>query len=110
MARRRPFGVVAVAALGLTACSSTTHPRVLDVHGDPTSTVLTMSVESCNQHPEVEADETSTEVRLTVTADADTVEDCADGAKVSLEAPLGDRVVIDEASGESVEVLPSTSG
>lgn len=103
----RALGVFAALALVLGGCSFTTHPSVLDVAGDPASTELIMSVESCNQDPKVTAEETLTEVRLRVTADADNDDDCLDSASVSLEAPLGDRAVIDDASGNRLPVRPA---
>ena len=108
MTVRSAAGLLAAAALVMAACSSTTHPGVLEVHGDSASTELVVSVDSCNQDPKVEADETSTEIRLKVTADADTGDDCIDIRKVTLGAPLGDRVVIDEASGDKLEVQSPT--
>ncbi len=67
-----------------------------------------MSIGSCNQDPKVEAYETSTEVRLRVTAGADTGDDCIDIRNVTLSAPLGDRVVTDEATGDNLEVQSPT--
>lgn len=101
------LGSLLVAAMTLGACSSATHPSISDVYGDPTSTELTLSIGSCNQNPTVDVDETATKIRLTVTADADNSEDCADGATVTLDAPVGDRDIIDENTGEELELLPA---
>lgn len=108
MSARRALGLLAAVTLSLAACSSTTHPRVLEVHGDAASTELVVSIDSCNQHPKVEADETPTEVRLRVTADAETGDDCIDIRTVTLNVPLGDRKVIDGASGDNLEVRSRT--
>jgi len=97
------LGVLLVAGCGADA------PSVMIVYGDPESTRLEVSVNTCNRNPSVDAEETSEEVRLTVTADepsGDGENDCADGDDVTLEAPLGDRIVIDDSTGEQVEVAP----
>jgi hypothetical protein len=97
------LGVLLVAGCGADA------PSIIIVYGDPESTRLEVSVNTCNKHPVVEAEETTQEVRLTVTADepsGDGEGDCADGDDVTLEAPLGDRIVVDDSTGEQVEVAP----
>jgi hypothetical protein len=93
----------------LVVCSGCSEdaPSVIVVYGEPESTRLEVSVNTCNRHPIVDAEETPDEVRLTITADdRENAGDCADGDDVTLEAPLGDRVVIDESTGEQVEVAP----
>ena len=97
------LGVLLVAGCGADA------PSIIIVYGDPESTRLEVSVNTCNKHPVVEAEETKQEVRLTVTVDKPSGEgegDCADGDDVTLEAPLGDRIVVDNSTGEQVEVAP----
>jgi hypothetical protein len=94
--------------LPLAACGSETLV-VNEIYGDPTSTQLEMGVSTCNRDPWVEIEETSDEVRLTVHAEetSDTGSgDCQDGVKVTLEAPLGTRTVVDTATDEALEVLP----
>ncbi len=63
----------------------------------------------CNRNPSVDAEETTEEVRLTATADelsGDGEDDCRDSVDLTLEAPLGDRIVVDDSTGEQVEVAP----
>jgi hypothetical protein len=84
-------------------------PSIVIVYGDPDSTQLEVGVDVCNRNPSVDAEETAEEVRLTATADepsGDGEDDCRDSVVLTLEAPLGDRVVIDESTGERVEVAP----
>ena len=88
----------------LAGCSDP--PAVGSVRGDPDSTELEMSVESCNGDPVVTAEESPTQVRLSVEG-GDTPDDCLDSARVTLEAPLGNRTVVDEGTGKAVEVLPA---
>lgn len=84
-------------------------PLILEVHGDPESTRLSVGIGTCNMHPSVAAEETTEEVRLTVTADEPSGngrDDCADSDDVRLDTPLGDRIVIDDSTGKQVEVAP----
>lgn len=64
---------------------------------------LFVDVDSCSGDPEATVLETSETV--TVTASAQTAsDDCSDLLVLELDAPLGDRVLIDGATGEPVEV------
>ena len=55
---------------------------------------------------EVATEETETEVRVRVWVEGGSDEDCADGVAVNLDQPLGERRVIDGASGETVPQGP----
>ena len=97
------LGVVLVAGCGADA------PSIVIVYGDPESTKLEVGVDVCNRNPVVDAEETTEEVRLTATADepsGDGENDCRDSVDLTLETPLGDRIVVDESTGEQVEVAP----
>ena len=101
-------GLAMLLGLPLVACGSETLV-VQELHGDPKSTLLDMGVSTCNRDPWVEIEETSDEVRLTVHGEEATgtgTDDCQDGVKVTLEAPLGTRTVVDTATDEALEVLP----
>ncbi len=69
---------------------------------------LTLIVGSCNKDPEVSLlRETDTEVRVKVTAffsPSLVVDDCLDIVEVRLQEPLGDRVLVDEHTGQLVPV------
>ena len=97
------LGVLLVAECGADA------PTIRLVYGDPESTRLEVSVNTCNRNPSVDAEETNEEVRLTATADepsGDDREDCLDGVDLTLKTPLGDRIVVDDSTDEQVEVAP----
>ncbi len=84
-------------------------PMIIEVFADPRSPRLEVSVNTCNQNPIVLMDESAT--RIVVTVEADEVEgsgrnDCRDGVEATLAQPLGDREIIDAATGEAVDVLP----
>lgn len=97
-----------VILLLLAACTSAYTPKVVSVSGDAGATVLQVSVDSCNQNPQVTAEETDTEVRVQV----QTVErqqrrdDCLDSVELTLNEPLGSRTVVDATTGAELEVLP----
>ena len=103
-------GMSVTVLLFLAACSGSEAPRIVAVYGDAASTRIEVGVDTCNLNPVVLAQETTSEVRLSVTADepsGDGAEDCADSDWVRLESPLGDRVVIEDSTGEQLEVLPN---
>lgn len=103
-------GAAAVAVALLVAGCSNDAPNVVEAYGDPGSTHLELGVDTCNRHPKVTAVESADEVRLTVTADKASrggADDCQDGAHVTLKQPLDDRRVVDDATGEVIDVQPS---
>lgn len=62
-------------------------PTIDIVYGDPGSTRLSVSVNTCNMSPSVDAEETSEEVRLTATADEPSgngEDDCLDSDDLTL--------------------------
>lgn len=69
---------------------------------------LTLIVNSCQGDPEVTLlQETDVDVQVEVVASSTPLrggEDCQDVVEAQLEEPLGDRVVVDKHTGESVSV------
>ena len=79
-------------------------------HGDAASTRLELNVASCNENPTAEVVESDTEVLVQVTSGrwfGRNADDCADGVAVTLNAPLGTRTVVDQSTGQAVEVSPA---
>ena len=77
------------------------------VHGAPTSTELQLNVNSCNENLATDVSESATEVRVRVMSDRKLGRsggDCADSVTVNLSEPLGTRRVVDDSSGEVVQV------
>lgn len=69
-------------------------------------TVIELSVGSCGARHRIEVEESETRVEVSVLAGKDSAgDDCSDGVEVMLDAPLGDRVLIDASTGEEVEVV-----
>jgi len=105
--RRLARVFVVLPAVLVAACSPFT-PEVLDVIGEPDSMRVEFSVDTCNQNPQVSIVETATEVRFTVTAarnDGDS-DDCLDTAEVTLDEPLGDRMVVDDVTDMTWAITP----
>jgi hypothetical protein len=96
---------VVVLALAIAGCGTDREDvQIMEatIWGD--TSALGLVVESCNGEPEVEVvRQGDREVRLRVRAD-DSDDDCADGAPLCLDAPLGDRTVIDDLTGDAVAV------
>lgn len=82
---------------------------VFAAYGDPASTRPGLSVASCNENPTAEVVESRSEVRVQVTSGRwcrRNADDCADGVVATLNAPLGTRTVVDQSTGQPVEVGP----
>lgn len=66
--------------------------------------VLHLVVDTCDGDPEPEVVETEADVTVTVVSTRrDLGDGCQDAVEVTLEAPLGDRSVIDGATGRRPE-------
>lgn len=70
---------------------------------------LQLTIGSCNGDPEVTVlEQTDTEVRIEVTSTTPAPgwpgEDCLDGLELTLDAPLGDRTLVDLSTGDTVQV------
>lgn len=95
----------AVALIGLPACATGREPAPVDgVTVDGDDRTLNVGVGFCG-NVRVDVVETDDVVTLTAWGGADAGGDCASGATVVLEQPLGDRRVVDGSTGN--EVVPS---
>ncbi len=107
--RRGPLAAVVVSALVL-LCASGCDGRsrsFFAAYGEERSTKLELNVNSCNEKPTAEVEESATEVRVEVMSSRRLGRnggDCADSVTVTLSEPLGTRRVVDESTGEVVEV------
>lgn len=81
----------------------------VDIHAawlvDAEGIILEMEVGSCGASHRIDIDESDTRVEILVSAGRQDPGDCADGVRVTLDAPLGDRLLIDLSDGEEVEVV-----
>lgn len=73
--------------------------------------IVLLEVSSCGGEPTItKLDEADDDVRIVVEATTRLIgaaAECLDSIEAQLDAPLGDRVLIDESNGEAVEVQRS---
>jgi hypothetical protein len=103
-----------VVVVGVAACSGGGGEREVGiaaarVDGERT---LAVNLNVCNApHNEATVDETAEAVTITVVTDGPRGgDDCSDGITVALDAPLGDRAVIDGSTGGPVRLDPPYDG
>ena len=65
---------------------------------------LAVDVLTCNADLTTIVEESDTEVRIEVTYENNTDDDCRDAVLISLESPLGDRSVVDGVSSQELRV------
>ena len=85
--------------------------REASIEGDDERRLI-LDVSYCTAEIASEVSETDAEVTITVTHRNVTGEDCGGGVIVELDDPLGERAVIDGASGQPVTVIrdPADTG
>ena len=98
--------LLAVVALAFIAASCSGTVPVLDAVASGDGTTLFVSFNSCNAELEFDVDEGDDVVTIIANhrSPLPRGEDCADGATVTLDAPLGDRRLIDGATGDELDV------
>ena len=101
--RRSAIAGVALAAVVLSACS-TTGAHIVEASAREEAVRLNLTVGSCNGDLTTEVEESPSQVTVTVTARDDTNDDCLDGLIVHLNQPLGDRQLLDGVTGDVVSV------
>jgi hypothetical protein len=103
---RRAASMVAAIAL-LAACTSAEERGPQRIVGwSVADDVVHLWVDTCNGDPKAEVVETDLTVTITVTSTRRNPGDaCQDALEVTLEAPLGDRTLIDKVTGSQPEPL-----
>lgn len=105
---RRGAGVTGMAMLAfvLAGCTRTAAITEVVLLDGATETMI-VSVDTCNANPRLAVVEGEQAITLAVQADQQSwgSDDCADSINVELDAPLGDRRVIDGATGEELAVV-----
>ena len=77
-----------------------------DAHVFADGLTVSLGVMTCNADLTAEVEETESQVIVTITAQNDTQDDCADSIRVPLPSPVGDREVINGATGDTMKILP----
>ena len=70
---------------------------------------MELSIDSCTaESTSVDIDEDAEEIRFAVTTDGGNEgPECLDSVRVTLDAPPGQRRIVDASTGEEVEVAPA---
>jgi hypothetical protein len=99
---------VVILTVVVSACGADVEPEIVWVEGSAGSTTLAVAVSTCRADGltvEVIGEDADV-VRLRASATSEgSGDECADGRDVQLAAPLGDRTVVDERSGNEVDVM-----
>jgi hypothetical protein len=96
--------VVLVALLAVSSCSRERSPStIFDAKVSDGGTTLDVVVGYCG-NVSVEAEETDARVELSAFGGSAIGGDCAGGATVTLDRPLGDRLLIDTSTGDEIPV------
>ena len=105
---KQRIAAVLLGGMLLTGCSAE-QPMIIELYGEPSSRLVEAAVNTFNQHPRLLAEESPDQVIVTlIVNDLNFARgECADGAVVTLVEPLGEREVIDGATGETLNVLPA---
>jgi len=103
------LAVVVVLAAGYFYATAERRQPVEIVNAEELDEVLLVVVGTCGGEPTVsELDQGDAEVRIVVESTTQLLAgaggDCQDGVEVHLDAPFGDRVLIDGSNGQAVEV------
>jgi hypothetical protein len=101
------LGIVAVAGTAAVLVAIRDDPEriaIAEVRVQSDDRTLELSLNSCNADPKVDVNESAGEVVIVVLGDPMSGADCADGVRARLAAPLGDRPIIDAATG--LEIKP----
>lgn len=116
--RRNMAAVLAAVCVGAAGCIAPPERgpvRAIDNENTSASwdgEVLSVPVETCNGDPEiVQLDETADQVVVTIESDRQggEVPACLDYARVELDAPPGERTVLDSTSGQELRVRDLTN-
>jgi hypothetical protein len=109
--RRIRTGTVGVATIAaglvlMVACVDVSDDdvRISSVSGEPSSRLLSFGINTCNADLSAEVEETAEEVRIRVHAENNTMGDCADSMRLTLDDDLGNRRVIDDRTGAELRV------
>ena len=96
--------LVAGLALVLAGCSA--NPEIREVYLRSDGVTLEFGVNTCNADLDAVVVESDTTAEVTITAENDTTDDCADSIVNTLDQPLGDRQPINGSTGDVLDVQP----
>jgi hypothetical protein len=103
----RGLSAVLVAGLALVLAACSTDPEINEVYLRSDGVTVEIGVNTCNADLDAVVVESDTTVEVTITAENDTPDDCADSIVITLDQPLGDRPLIDGSTGNAIDVQPA---
>jgi|GEM_PF-1014756 len=106
-ARLRAYATVLGAVSVMASCGGAGEAAIRAAYIGADGITLEVGVDTCNADLTTDVVETGAQVEVTVMVENNTTADCADSIRITLDAPLGDRTLVDGSSGETVDVLPS---
>ena len=98
--------VALVAGLALMLAGCSTNPEINEVYLRSDGVAIEFGVNTCNADLNAVVVESDTAVEVTITAENDTTDDCADSIAITLDQPLGDRQLINGSTGHVLDVQP----
>ncbi len=103
---KRRLNAVLVAGLALMLAGCSTNPEITEVYLRSDGVAIEFGVNTCNADLDAVVVESDTAVEVTITAENDTTDDCADSIAITLDQPLGDRQLINGSTGDVLDVQP----
>ena len=103
---KRRLSAILVAALALVLTGCSTNPEITEVYLRSDGVTIEVGVNTCNADLNAVVVESDTTVKMTITAENDTTDDCADSIAITLDQPMGDRQLINGSTGDVVDVQP----
>ena len=103
---KRRLSAILVAALALVLAGCSTNPEITEVYLRSDGVTIEVGVNTCNADLNAVVVESDTTVKMTITAENDTTDDCADSIAITLDQPMGDRQLINGSTGDVVDVQP----
>jgi hypothetical protein len=104
--KRNGLGVALVVGLVVLLAGCSTNPAINEVYLRSDGVTIEFGVGSCNADLDAEVVESDTTVEVTITAENDTSQDCADLVVITLDRPLGERELVNGSTGEVLDVQP----
>jgi len=104
--KRNGLSVVLVVGSLLLLAACSTNPEIDEVFLRSDSVTIEFGVNACNADLFAEVVESDTTVEVTITAENDTTDACADLIAITLDKPLGDRQVVNGSTGEVLDIQP----
>ena len=95
--------ILVVALISMAACTRSFEAEIMEASVGANGRALSLDVGTCNADLTATTEESRDRVTVTVTARNNTTDDCSD-LVVHLDRPLGDRQLVDGATGEAVAI------